>query len=182
MSIQLKRAFAVLSLAAFMTTACFTSHNISVSELEQLQSGFEAEAVWVAVDGCRDSQAAVERGQVAQAGAYADPGSPEPVDGIDPVTGCEMVEVSATNPIEVRTNDGVTHRVTPFNFTLSETQLVSPDYDLLVSRNSLDGAEVSTFSTGKTIGIIAALTAVAVGTFLAISLSAGESRGLGGTE
>jgi len=179
---QLKRAFAILAVAAFMSTACFTSHNISVSELEKLQTGFEAEAVWVAVDGCGDDQAAVVRTQVAQSGGGMATADREPVDGIDPVTGCRMVEVSATNPIEVHTREGTEYRITPFNFTLSNTQLVSPDYDLLVPRDDLEDAEVSTFSTGKTIGIIAALTAAAVGTFLAISLTAGESRGLGGAQ
>lgn len=166
MPILFKRLLAILAAAAFVSTGCFSAHRLSLTELEKLQSGNEAEEVWVATDGCADGQALSAEG---------------PVDGRDPATGCEVVEVGPTNSVSVYTRGDSSFSVTPFNFTLSETQLVSPDYDLLVSRDALDYAEVETFSTGKTVAVIAGLTAVAVGTFLVISLTAGESRGLGGS-
>jgi hypothetical protein len=162
-----KRLVALLAAAGFITTACFSSHQISLRELEKLQTGFEAEQTYVATDGCADTQRLSNE---------------PPVDGRDPVTGCRVVAVGPTNTLHVHTRDDTEYRITPFNFTLGETQLVSPDYDLLLSREALDYAEVETFSTGRTIAVIAGLTAAAVGTFLVISLTAGESRGLGGTQ
>lgn len=161
----IRRALGLATAAGFVSSACFSAHQISTHELGKLQSGFEAESVWVALDGCADRQ---------------DLGSQAPIEGRDPDTGCEVVGVSPTNTVNVYTQDGARHRITPFNFTLGETQLVSPDYDLLLPRDSLQGADVEVFSTGRTVAVIAGLTAAAVGTFLAISLTAGESRGLGG--
>ena len=90
MSIQVKRAFTIIAAVAFLSTACFSSHNISVSELERLQTGFEAEAVWVAVDGCGDDQAATVRTQVAQSGDTLPGESRQVVDGVDTATGCRL--------------------------------------------------------------------------------------------
>lgn len=91
-------------------------------------------------------------------------------------TGCTKVEVSTGNAVQVVTKTGK-ERVTPFNFIMSGGQLVSPEYDLLVSLNDVDGAEVREFSTWKTVGTIVGVSAVAVGTFVAISIFAPESGG-----
>lgn len=165
MSKVLHRILALVALLGFLNTACFNTYRISTSELALLQSGFEAESVSVCV-AANETEAGPVR--VAQ-------------EGDAPIgRSCETVEVSLTNAVEVVTRDGGSYRVTPFNFTMSETQLVSPDYNLLLVRDQIDGAEVQVFSTGKTIGLIVGIAAVGVGSFLALSLLAGEDRGLGG--
>ena len=90
--------------------------------------------------------------------------------------GCKRLDVSTSNALKVVTKDGK-QRVTPFNFIMSGGQLVSPEYDVLVRLDDVKGAEVQQFSTWKTIGTIVGVSAVAVGTFIAISLAAPESGG-----
>ncbi|MFW6053183.1 MAG: hypothetical protein ACOC9J_00045 [Persicimonas sp.] len=69
--------------------------------------------------------------------------------------------------------------MTPFNFMMSEQQIVSPEYDLLLSLDEVDGGEVREFSTWKTVGAIAGVSAVAVGTIVGITLVAPEPKGFG---
>jgi hypothetical protein len=164
-----------LALVSFVSTACFSTHRIAVSELEKLQTGFEAPEVPVILEGCPALTASREPVRVAQA-----EGDVPAETNIDPATGCPVVMVSGTNRINVSTRGGHDFTITPFNFSVSATQLVAPDYDLLLARDEINGAEVDTFSTGKTIGLIAAITAVAVGSFLAINFLAPAERGLGG--
>lgn len=90
------------------------------------------------------------------------------------------VSVRATTPIAVETTDGQRYNVTPFNFSLSESQLVAPDYDLLLARDSVSGARVSEFSKGKTIGLVLGAVAAAAGSFVAITVLAGSDEGPGG--
>merc|ERR1711974_34741 len=91
--------------------------------------------------------------------------------------GCTEVEVSTNNALQVVTTDGAEKRVTPFNFIMSGGQLVSPEYDLLENLNDVRGAEVSEFSTWKTVGTVVGVSVVAIGTFVAIGVLAGESSG-----
>ena len=92
--------------------------------------------------------------------------------------GCDscQVEVDGTTPLVLTTKDGRAHRLTPFYFHLSEAQVVSPDYGVLVDRKDLDRAEVRTLSTGGTIALVATIASAAVGTFLAIQLTAGQDE------
>ncbi len=92
--------------------------------------------------------------------------------------GCEgcSVRVDGTTPLVLTTKDGRSHRVTPFYFHMNETQLVSPDYGVLVDRVDVKTAEVRTLSAGGTIGLVAGIVAVAAGTFLAIQLTAGDEQ------
>ncbi len=181
MSKRQKRLLAPIVAMMFINLACFSSYRISTTQLETMQTGFEAEEVYVIVDGCGEESATARPLRLAQ----ADDDIPEEInpyeDGIDPDTGCPVVRVSPTSPVSVVTNSGSSHRITPFNFTLGNTQLISPDYDLLLPRADLAGAEVDVFSTGKTLGLIAAGVAVAVGSFVAIMLIAPPERGLGGS-
>ncbi len=89
-----------------------------------------------------------------------------------------VVTVRATTPIQVLTADGG-HNISPFNFSLSDTQLVAPDYDLLLPRDAVEGARVSEFAKGKTIGLIVGAVLIAGGGFAAVSILAGSDRGLG---
>ncbi len=90
--------------------------------------------------------------------------------------GCTRVEVSTANALQVVTNEGKA-RVTPFNFIMSGGQLVSPEYDLLVPLQQVEGARVREFSTFKTVGMILGVSAVAIGTFVGISLLAEPAGG-----
>ncbi len=86
----------------------------------------------------------------------------------------EPITVDATSPLVLTTADGRTHRVTPFYFHMSDTQLVSPDYGVLVNRADLTGAEVRQLSVGGTAALIGVVAAVAIGTFVALQATAGE--------
>lgn len=85
--------------------------------------------------------------------------------------------MSTANPVNVVTKSGDAYRVTPFNFMMSEQQIVSPEYDLLLSLDEVEGGEVRQFSTWKTVGTILGVSAVAVGTFVGISVLAPEGEG-----
>lgn len=83
------------------------------------------------------------------------------------------VTVRATTPIEVEAG-GERYNISPFNFALSDQQLVAPDYDLLLSRDAITGARVSQFAKGRTIGLVVGSVLAAGGAFAAISLLAGS--------
>ncbi|MFW5967310.1 MAG: hypothetical protein ACOCV2_07320, partial [Persicimonas sp.] len=93
--------------------------------------------------------------------------------------GCTKVPVSTANPVTVRTQNGETYRVTPFNFMMSEEQLVSPEYDLLLSLDDVEGGQVREFSKWKTAGLAAGVTGLTVGSLVAISILAPEAEGVG---
>jgi hypothetical protein len=60
---------------------------------------------------------------------------------------------------------------------MSQQQLVSPEYDLLLSLDQVKGAEVQQFSTWKTTATIVGVSAVAIGSFIGISILAPEGGG-----
>lgn len=84
----------------------------------------------------------------------------------------EVVEISATSPIEVRTVDGARYNVSPFNFTFDQNGLIAPDYDLLLQRDEVDGARVFRFAKGRTIGVLIGSIVAAGGGFAAVSILA----------
>lgn len=92
----------------------------------------------------------------------------------------ETIEVSGGNPLTVITSDTSEYHITPFNFILSETQLVAPDYDLLLASDQLVNAEVKEISYGKTFGLVGGIMAVTIGLFVGISLIAGNGSGMSG--
>src|SRR5690606_19781655 len=92
--------------------------------------------------------------------------------------GCTDIPVSTANALNVRTTSGSLHRVTPFNFVMSDSQLVSPEYDLLLPMEEVSGAEVKQFSTWKTVATISGVSILAIGTFVGISLLAPEEQGV----
>ena len=89
------------------------------------------------------------------------------------------VTVRATTPIVVETNSGEQYSVSPFNFILSDSQLVAPDYDLLLARDQVNGGRVYEYSRGKTIALITTSIIAAGASFAAISILAGSDRGFG---
>ena len=180
----------LVTAVALIQTGCYNTYFISKPQLGNLKSTVEQKAsVKVIIDGCDEDAAAgaarvAPSAIVAQAdGAAAtdaatDAGDPVD-DNIDPETGCLTVRLNTASPLRVITNDGAYHRVTPFNFAMTDSQLVSPDYDLLLPIDSVDGAEVQTFSGWKTGLFIGGAVATAVATFVVISVTAGEERGFG---
>ncbi len=87
------------------------------------------------------------------------------------------MDVSTGNALNIVLETGEKERVTPFNFIMNNDQLVSPEYNMLLSMNEVQGGEVSEFSTWKTVGTIVGVSAVAIGTFVGISLLAPDGEG-----
>lgn len=83
----------------------------------------------------------------------------------------EQVEISPETPLDVQVADGTLYRVTPYNFTLTDTQLVAPDYDLLLGADAVVGAEVQEISYGKTFGLVGGIVAAVAGGFIALALT-----------
>lgn len=185
---------ALVATVAMVHMGCYNTYFISKPQLNNLESSVEQKAsVKVIIDGCDEeaagtSGARVEPSVLVAAGegetatdAPVDAGeAAEPADdNIDPETGCPTVRLNTASPLRVITKDGVYHRVTPFNFAMTDSQLVSPDYDLLLAVDDVDGAEVQTFSGWKTGLFVGGAVATAAATFIVIAVTAGEERGFG---
>lgn len=164
-------------------TACYNSYFIDKSELEKLESTPDPrEVVEVYADCSGGAPAApadakkayrsVTRGQLYAATAADGKTATDASATASARPDCVKVPVSTANSVKVLTNDGRTLRVTPFNFIMSETQLVSPEYDLLQSLKDVKGAEVKQFSTAKTVLTITGVTVGVVGAFVLISVLA----------
>lgn len=190
-----RKFVALLTLAAFSQTACYNTYFISKNELEKLESTVEAQEVvevygdcpgevatlptqtmWAQTDEVPAAEpteeAPVESTEVASdvtSDAPSDEATEAPATSYD---GCALVKVSAGNALHIVKTDGEMKRVTPFNFIMSQGQLVSPEYNLLENLTDVNGAEVDEFSTWKTVATIAGVSAVAIGTFVGISLAA----------
>jgi hypothetical protein len=83
----------------------------------------------------------------------------------------ERVEISPETPLEVQVGSGDTYRITPFNFLLNESQLVSPDYDLLLQADAVRGAQVREISYGKTFGLIGGVVAAVAAGFVVLAVT-----------
>ncbi len=186
-----RTTFAMLLVGAcvMMTqAACYDTYVIDKDELRKLESSVEQREVVEVYGDCPAGSVSASRYRVldgtqwAQAPAAAAPDeasdatSTVPTEG-EARAGCVQVPVSTANSLKVMTNDGVEHRVTPFNFIMSDTQLVSPEYDLLLGLNDVSSAEVKRFSRWKTVATIAGVSIVTIGTFAAIALLAPEDTG-----
>ena len=184
-------ALFVMIAALGTQAACYNTYFIDTDELRKLESSVEPrEVVDVYGDCPAGSQpAATSRYRVlggelvAQNEAPADPAvatdaadASDAPDAANARPGCVMVPVSTANTIKVVGQERE-YRVTPFNFIMSDSQLVSPEYDLLLPLGEIEGAEVKQFSAWKTVGAIAGVTALSVGTFVAVGLLAGEGGG-----
>ena len=199
----LAHACSMVALVVLTQTGCYNTYFIDKTELQKLESSVEQpEVVTVYGDCSGPSQASLAGGTKYWAQADTDlpeeetapeeeppmadsdatatdaqaPGevTPEAEAAAPSRPGCESVPVSTANGVTVLTTDDQEHRVTPFNFIMSAGQLVSPEYDLLLGLDNVEGAEVKEFSTLKTVIAVVGVTAVTVGTFVAISLLAPE--------
>lgn len=182
MTKQTRRWVAVVTMAAIAHMGCYNSYFISKDELEKLESGVEVKEVVTVQADCRTGGSMAEGesldGRKLAEAAEAEGSSAESGETASDATstsgkpkGCTEVPVSTANAINVVTDDGTKHRVTPFNFMMSQNQLVSPEYDLLLGLKRVDGAKVREFSTWKTVGMIAGVSAVTIGTFIGLSLT-----------
>lgn len=188
----------LLLVAALGTqTACYNTYFIEKDELAKLESSVQQREVVEVYGDCpakaTPAPAPEARYRILEdSNAYAQADTPAPAEGGETATdagatgeaavppgkeGCVKVPVSTGNSLKVVRTDGTEARVTPFNFIMSDSQLVSPEYDLLENLNDVEGAEVKQFSTWKTVATIAGVTVVSVGTFVAIGLLADDGGG-----
>ena len=192
MLLRNKKIIALMLVISFTQFACYNTYFISATELAKLESSVEPREVVEVLGDCAGQPSAyrsvdLNGTQWAEA-AEAEPGneasdatstSAAPAAAAPRADGCTTVPVSTANALNVRTTDGARHRVTPFNFVMSDSQLVSPEYDLLLPMNEVSGADVKQFSTWKTVATISGVSLVAIGTFVGISLLAPEEASMG---
>jgi len=192
MTKRARRWVAVVTMAAFAQMGCYNTYFISKDELEKLESGVEIkQVVTVSADcerggsvadngetktGPKLAQAESSEGEGETASDAAPPESEEQQSSEQGSSECTEIPVSTSNAINVVTNNGDQRRVTPFNFMMSEQQIVAPEYDLLLSLDNVKGAKVREFSTWKTVGTIAGVAAISVGTFVGLSLTSPEAE------
>lgn len=191
MSFRNIRWIALAVVFAVTQLACYNTYTIDKDELSKLEATVDRyEVVEVAAD-CPDDDIA-DSGEIVEGEKYAsaEPQQEGEVDAEEAMTDamvrtmsddevgqCTRVPVSTVNALTLLTTDGSEQRVTPFNFVMDDVQLVSPEYDVLVQLDRVEGAEVREFSAWKTAGTIAGVTAVTVGTFVGVSLLAPEEEG-----
>jgi hypothetical protein len=178
------RLVALITLVAFGQFACYNTYFISKDELEKLESGVETKEVVEVSADCKGATASRSGELDGTRWAQAANGATKNKKATDAASsnsestskpGCKKVPVSTSNAINVVSNGGEEFRVTPFNFRMSKKQLVSPEYDLLLSLDRVEGAQVRQFSTWKTIGTIVGVSAATIGMFVGISVLAPES-------
>ena len=92
----------------------------------------------------------------------------------------ENVLVKDDTHLFVRSRGGKRYPITPFNFKMTESQLVASDRDYILDLNGLrDDAEVDHVSGWKTGLLIGAGAAVVAGLIVAIVLTAGSKSTAG---
>lgn len=181
MSLRNLKWAALASLLAVSQLACYNTYTIDNQELSKLESSVDRYEVVEVLADCPDgaSPEAEEASHLdgtmfaeAQADgdeAVATDAMTKTID-IDDYGGCTKVPVSTGNMLTVLTRGGGEQRVTPFNFVMDDVQLVSPEYDVLVQLDQVEGAEVREFSGKKTAAAITSTTVLTVGTFIGIGL------------
>ena len=184
-----------------MQSACYDTYVIDKDELRKLESSVEQREVVEVYGDCPAGSISAARlselggtlvAQAEGAGEEATDAEPDAVtepavaaageEVAAPGSGgerpeCVVVPVSTANSLMIITNDDLEHRVTPFNFIMSDSQLVSPEYDLLLRLDNVTSAEVKRFSRWKTIATITGVVLVTGGTFAAIGLLAPPEQG-----
>lgn len=187
MTSTVNRLVAAITIAAFMQAGCYNSYFISKDELEKLESGVEIKEVVTVQGDCpsvktasdsatdgEETAAKSDEGNAQDDGDTMADGKEAKSDatskGSKGKAGCTAVPVSTNNAIQVVKTNGEKFRVTPFNFMMSEQQLVSPEYDKLERLEDIRGAKVREFSTWKTVGTIVGVSVVTVGTFVTIGV------------
>lgn len=86
----------------------------------------------------------------------------------------EPVSITANSRIGVTDTEGVYHPVSAFNFTMTETQLVAPDEDLLLGRSQIETGNVKQVSGSKTALLVAAGVAILAAGVVYVTVTAEE--------
>ena len=86
----------------------------------------------------------------------------------------QQVAVEENTALYVRSVGGRRYPVTPFNFRISQTQLVASDRDTLLAVSGIDTYEVDHLSTWKTVLLASGGAAIAAGVILAIIFTSGQ--------
>jgi hypothetical protein len=86
----------------------------------------------------------------------------------------DKVLVDRETNIFVRSVGGRRYQVTPFNFKMTQSQLVASDRDTLLALSEIDQYEVDLFSDAQTILLISAGVALVTGLIVVTALTAGR--------
>ena len=86
------------------------------------------------------------------------------------------VEVTKDTRVFVRSDGGRRYQVTPFNFTMTETQLVASDRDQLLSLGELKSYEVDHISVLATTSLIVAGAGAVGGLIFALIATSGDKK------
>ena len=89
------------------------------------------------------------------------------------------IVVSENTKIGFTTKDGTYLAISPFNFTMTPTQIIAPDQDLLWSVKDIGSGNVKQVSGTKTVLVVVAGLAAVVGGALWVTLTAEEEKGFG---
>lgn len=92
--------------------------------------------------------------------------------------GGSSVAVDPQTAVYVRSVGGRRYQVTPFNFKLTESQLVASDRDTLLMVNELQAYEVDHLSGWKTALLLTGAVAAVGGIIVGVIISAGSSTEL----
>jgi len=87
------------------------------------------------------------------------------------------VTVTENSRIGVVDVDGGYHPISPFNFTISELQLVAPDEDLLLARKQIDHANIKLVDPTMTTVLVGSTVAILLGSVIAVFLAPDTCEG-----
>ena len=91
----------------------------------------------------------------------------------------EEVVVTESSKIGVTDTDGAYHAISPFNFTLTSSQLVAPDEDFLIPVSAIQTGNVKVVSGSKTAWLVAGAIVALVGAGAVIAFTAEEKTDFG---
>lgn len=89
----------------------------------------------------------------------------------------EKLMVTEGTSIDVTDQDGLSYRLQPFNFKVTQTQLVAPEQDLVLPLGFIDRIEVRKLSTLGTVGLVGVGVAASAAIVVGIAATAGEDTG-----
>ena len=89
----------------------------------------------------------------------------------------QSLTVTENSRVGVIDKKNIYYPISPFNFTISDRQLVAPDEDLLLMRSQIKAANIKLIDPTNTIILVTSTLAVLVGAAIAITLSGDECQG-----
>ena len=87
------------------------------------------------------------------------------------------VTVTENSRIGVVDVDGGYHPISPFNFTISDLQLVAPDEDLLLSRKQIDHANIKLIDPTMTTVLVGGTVTALIAAVLVVVLTPDQCEG-----